>query len=82
MKLLLLERAFDVLGCVRVQFCTDWHNQQSREALTRLGARQEGVLRKHRVRPDYVRDTVVFSILDHEWPAVRLGLQARMGAYS
>ncbi len=78
-KLLLLSRAFDDLGCIRVQFCTHWHNRQSRAAIERLGAKQEGVLRSHRVMPDgHLRDTVVYSILDTEWPAVRRGLQARL----
>ncbi|WP_324014471.1 GNAT family protein [Microbacterium sp. JZ37] len=78
-KLLLLERAFDELDCVCVQFCTHWHNQQSRAAIARLGARQDGVLRAHAIFPDgHVRDTVVFSILPHEWAAVRLGLEARL----
>ncbi|GAA4767439.1 GNAT family N-acetyltransferase [Microbacterium gilvum] len=81
-KLLLLERAFDVLDCIRVQFCTHWHNQQSRAAITRLGARQDGVLRSHRIMPDgHVRDTVVFSILAHEWPPVRIGLEARLARH-
>ncbi|WP_230379189.1 GNAT family N-acetyltransferase [Microbacterium sp. ZXX196] len=78
-KLLLLERAFDELGCIAVQFCTHWHNHPSRQAIARLGAKQDGVLRSHRIMPDgHVRDTVVFSILAGEWPAVRRGLEARV----
>ncbi|NHI17324.1 GNAT family N-acetyltransferase [Microbacterium excoecariae] len=78
-KLLLLERAFDELGCIAVQFCTHWHNHASRQAIARLGAKQDGVLRSHRIMPDgHVRDTVVFSILAGEWPAVRRGLEARV----
>jgi RimJ/RimL family protein N-acetyltransferase len=78
-KLLLLGHAFDVLGCLAVEFRTHWHNQQSRAAIARLGAKQDGVLRNHRRMPDgSLRDTVVFSILDTEWPAVRRGLQHRL----
>jgi RimJ/RimL family protein N-acetyltransferase len=80
-KLLLLTHAFDVLGCLAVEFRTHWHNQQSRAAITRLGAKQDGVLRNHRRMPDgSLRDTVVFSITDAEWPAVRAGLQHRLAA--
>jgi N-acetyltransferase len=78
-KLLLLTYAFDVLGCLAVEFRTHWHNHQSRTAIARLGAKQDGVLRNHRRMPDgSLRDTVVFSILDAEWPAVRSGLQYRL----
>jgi len=74
-KLLLLGHAFDVLGCVVVEFRTHWHNQQSRTAIARLGARQDGVLRSHQRMPDgSLRDTVVFSVVAAEWPAVRSGL--------
>lgn len=80
-KLLLLTRAFDALGCIAVEFRTHWHNQQSRAAIARLGAKQDGVLRNHQVwRDGTLRDTVVFSILDSEWPAVRAGLEARLAA--
>jgi len=78
-KLLLLTHAFDVLGCLAVEFRTHWHNAQSRAAIARLGAKQDGVLRHHRRMPDgSLRDTVVFSILDSEWPAVRAGLRHRL----
>jgi RimJ/RimL family protein N-acetyltransferase len=78
-KLLLLERAFDELGCIAVEFRTHWHNRQSRDAIERLGAKQDGVLRSHTVFPDgHVRDTVVFSIIENEWPPVRLGLESRL----
>jgi RimJ/RimL family protein N-acetyltransferase len=79
-KLLLLTHAFEVLGCVAVEFRTHWHNLQSREAIARLGAKQDGVLRNYRRMPDgLLRDTVVFSILDTEWPAARAGLRHRLG---
>jgi RimJ/RimL family protein N-acetyltransferase len=78
-KLLLLTHAFEVLGCLAVEFRTHWHNQQSRTAIARLGAKQDGVLRNHRRLPDgSLRDTVVFSIVDTEWPAVRNGLRHRL----
>lgn len=78
-KLLLLGHAFEACEAIAVEFRTHWHNQQSRAAITRLGARQDGVLRNHKLGPDgTLRDTVVFSILPHEWPAVRLGLQERL----
>lgn len=78
-KLLLLRHAFEVWGCSAVEFRTDFHNQQSRAAITRLGAKQDGVLRAH-LRPEagYTRDTVVFSIIAPEWPGVRLGLERRL----
>src|SRR4051794_10194549 len=78
-KLLLLRHAFEVLGCPAVEFRTHWLNHQSREAIARLGAKQDGVLRSHsRTKDGNLRDTVVFSILDHEWPAVRAGLEYRL----
>jgi RimJ/RimL family protein N-acetyltransferase len=81
-KLLLLTHAFDVLGCLAVEFRTHWHNHQSRAAIARLGAKQDGVLRNHRRMPDgSLRDTVVFSILDSEWPAVRSGLRHRLAGF-
>ncbi len=78
-KLLLLERAFDVLGCAAVELRTHWHNHQSRAAIARLGAKQDGVLRNHtRWHDGTMRDTVVFSIIDGEWPTVRAALTARL----
>ncbi len=77
-KLLLLTRAFDELDCIAVEFRTHWHNAQSRAAIARLGAKQDGVLRSHQIgRDGTLRDTVVFSITAAEWPAVRLGLAER-----
>ncbi|GAA3283917.1 GNAT family N-acetyltransferase [Paenarthrobacter aurescens] len=82
-KLLLLRHAFETLGCPAVEFRTHWMNQQSREAIARLGAKQDGVLRSHsRSEDGALRDTVVFSILEHEWPAVRNGLEFRLAKYS
>ncbi len=78
-KLLLLGHAFEQLSCIAVEFRTHWFNFASRAAIARLGAKQDGVLRNHQVGPDGVkRDTVVFSILDSEWPAVKKNLQFRL----
>lgn len=78
-KLLLLSRAFDELDCIAVEFRTHWHNRQSRAAIAKLGAKQDGVLRNHQVLPTGERrDTVVFSIIDAEWPTVKLGLTERL----
>ncbi|QDG89525.1 GNAT family N-acetyltransferase [Pseudarthrobacter sp. NIBRBAC000502770] len=78
-KLLLLRHAFEVLGCPAVEFRTHWLNHQSRDAIARLGAKQDGVLRSHsRTSDGNLRNTVVFSILEHEWPAVRTGLEHRL----
>lgn len=78
-KRLLLAHAFETLGCAAVDFHTHWMNQQSREAIARLGAKQDGVLRSHKRMPDgSLRDTVVFSILAGEWPMVRNGLDLRL----
>ncbi|MEW1806630.1 GNAT family protein [Pseudarthrobacter sp. NPDC080039] len=78
-KLLLLRHAFETIGCPAVEFRTHWLNHQSREAIARLGAKQDGVLRSHsRTSDGNLRDTVVFSILDHEWPAVCAGLEYRL----
>jgi RimJ/RimL family protein N-acetyltransferase len=78
-KLLLLRHAFETIGCPAVEFRTHWLNHQSREAIARLGAKQDGVLRSHSRSADgALRDTVVFSILEHEWPMVRNGLELRL----
>jgi RimJ/RimL family protein N-acetyltransferase len=82
-KLLLLGHAFETLGCIAVEFRTHWHNVQSRTAIARLGAKQDGVLRNHRRQPDgSLRDTVVFSIIESEWPAVRTGLRHQLARHS
>lgn len=81
-KLLLLTHAFEQLGCISVVFETSWFNQRSRAAIARLGAKQDGVLRNHRRHADgSPRDTVVFSIIDSEWPAVERNLQARLAQH-
>jgi N-acetyltransferase len=78
-KALLLGHAFEVLGCIAVGFETSWFNHASREAIARLGAKQDGVLRGHKRHADgSIRDTVVFSILRSEWPAVSSHLAHRL----
>jgi RimJ/RimL family protein N-acetyltransferase len=78
-KRLLLAHAFETLGCATVEFHTDRHNRPSRQALERLGAREDGILRSHQLRPDGTRrDTVCFSILASEWDDVRRGLDLRI----
>ena len=80
-KYLMLQHAFEVLGCFRVELKTDVLNERSRRAILRLGAKEEGVLRRHVVTDTgRVRDTVYYSILDHEWPSVKVALQAKLQA--
>ena len=79
MKLLTLGHAFEGCDAIAVELRTHWHNRQSRAAIARLGAKQDGVLRSNRIGPDgTLRDTVVFSIIAAEWPAVRTGLTERL----
>lgn len=78
-KLLMLTYAFDELGAMRVEFRAHCHNHTARTALERLGAQQDGVLRRHRRLPDgSFRDTIVYSVLADEWPAVRTRLLERL----
>ncbi len=78
-KLLLLGHAFEALRCIAVEFRTHWFNQASRAAIARLGAKQDGVLRNHQISPDgSYRDTVVFSIIESEWPAVKRHLRFQL----
>ena len=78
-KLLLLTHAFETLDCIAVEFRTSFFNFASREAIARLGAKQDGILRHHQRLPDgTLRDTVVFSIIAPEWPAVKKNLAWRL----
>jgi N-acetyltransferase len=78
-KLLMLTRAFDELGCVRVEFKTNARNERSRAALEALPAQFEGVHRKHMiVRDGERRDSAWYSVIDDEWPAVQANLEARL----
>jgi RimJ/RimL family protein N-acetyltransferase len=75
-KLILLKHAFETLNCIAVEFRTHWFNFDSRAAIARLGAKQDGVLRNHQLAPNgTLRDTVVFSIIASEWPAVKTHLR-------
>jgi len=78
-KLMLLTHAFDVLGCIAVEFRTHYFNQQSRRAIERLGAKLDGILRNHRISTDgTLRDTCVYSIISSEWPTVRSHLRHQL----
>src|ERR1700749_1997037 len=80
-KYLMLRHAFEIWKCVRVELKTDALNQRSRNAILRIGAKEEGTLRRHLITwTGRVRDTVYFSILDAEWPEVKAKLEARLGA--
>lgn len=78
-KLLLLTHAFETLNCIAVEFRTHFFNHQSRRAIERLGAKQDGILRSHQVAPNgSLRDTVVYSITAAEWPTVRTHLNYQL----
>ena len=78
-KYILLKYAFENLNCIAVEFRTHFHNHPSRNAILRLGAKQDGILRNHRVdEQGNLRDTVVFSILNSEWKTVKTSLEFKM----
>jgi N-acetyltransferase len=78
-KYLMLRHAFEQWKCIRVEFKAAANNQRSRNALLRLGAKEEGILRRHMIQADgSYRDSVYFSILDDEWPAVKRRLEERL----
>ncbi len=78
-KFLMLSHAFEVWGCNRVEFKTDFKNMQSRNALQRIGAKEEGVMRRHMVRANgVIRDSVYYSIIAEEWPDAKERLQRMM----
>ena len=82
-KYLMLRHAFEVWKCIRVELKTDALNQKSRNAILRIGAKEEGTLRRHLITSTgRVRDTVYFSILDNEWPQVKLQLATRLTSHS
>lgn len=79
-KYLMLRHAFETWGCIRVELKTNALNQKSRNAMLRIGCTEEGTLRRHSINERGVaRDTVYFSILDHEWPGVKARLERMMG---
>lgn len=78
-KLLLLRHAFEALSCIAVEFRTHFFNHQSRRAIERLGAKQDGILRSHQIAPNgTLRDTVVYSITAAEWPTVQAHLEFQL----
>ena len=82
-KFLMLRYAFETLGAIRVQIKTDSINKHSQGAIKKLGAVYEGKLRNHRIRWDgTIRDTMMYSIIDKEWPAVKADLQKRIDNFS
>ncbi|HDS1224417.1 GNAT family N-acetyltransferase [Stenotrophomonas maltophilia] len=82
-KLLLLQHAFETLGCISVVLETSWFNATSRTAIARLGAKQDGVLRNHKRHADGTpRDTVIFSIINAEWQGVKRHLQYRLDSHA
>jgi len=82
-KFLLMRHAFESCGLLRIQYSTDLKNLRSQAAIKKLGAKQEGILRRHRILPDGThRDTPIFSIIDTEWPEVSRGLLKRLEGFS
>ena len=78
-KLLLLRHAFEQINCIAVEFRTSWYNQPSQRAIERLGAKRDGVLRNHKIMPNgSIRDTVVYSILNSEWPGLEENLKFKL----
>jgi N-acetyltransferase len=78
-KMLMLTHAFEVLKAIAVEFRTNWYNFPSRNAILRLGAKQDGVLRNHQIMPDgSLRDTVVFSIIEGEWQTCKRALKYKI----
>ncbi len=81
-KYLLLKYAFEDLKVNRVEFVTDSRNARSRAAIKKIGATEEGILRQHMILEDgFVRDTVVFSITQAEWPSIKLNLETRLKTF-
>lgn len=81
-KYLLLRHAFEDLNCIAVEFRTHHLNEQSRTGIARLGAKQDGILRNHRIMPDLsYRHTLSFSIIESEWQDVKKSLEVKMAKY-
>jgi RimJ/RimL family protein N-acetyltransferase len=81
-KYLLPKHAFEQLDSIAVEFKTNWHNHPSKNAILRLGAKQDGILRNHRIDTEgVIRDTVVFSIINGEWASVKKNLEYHLKAY-
>lgn len=81
-KLLMLKHAFEIWGCIRIEIITDFFNEQSRNAILRLGAKEEGIFRNHLiVDTGRIRDSVVFSIIDSEWLEIKTNLIEKIRSY-
>ncbi|WP_409304088.1 GNAT family N-acetyltransferase [Peribacillus sp. SCS-155] len=81
-KYLLLKHCFETLGAIRVQLKTDSRNLRSQRAIERIGAVKEGILRNHMILPDgYIRDSIYYSILDSEWPEIKLHIKQLIESY-
>ena len=79
----MLTHAFEHLSCIRVEFRVNVLNERSRNAVMRIGAKQEGILRHHTILPDgRLMDWVYYSILRDEWPAVREGLEQKLASHA
>ncbi len=79
-KYLLLRQAFEEFSCIRVQLKTDLRNERSQRAIERIGAVKEGMLRNHMILPNgHIRHSIYYSIIDSEWPAVKLRLEQMLG---
>ena len=82
-KFLMLRHAFETLGCIRVEFKTDSLNEKSRNALLRIGAKEEGTFRNHMITSDgRLRHSVYFSVIDSEWPDVKARLEEKLARSS
>jgi RimJ/RimL family protein N-acetyltransferase len=80
-KYLMLRHAFETLGCLRVELKTDVLNEKSRRAILRIGAKEEGILRKHQLTENgRVRDSIYYSVIDDEWPMVKARLEGMLAA--
>ncbi len=81
-KYLLIKNAFEVFKVIAVEFRTHWHNHPSRKAILRLGAKQDGILRNHKIdKSGNMRDTVVFSIIQNEWQTIKQSLEYQLKKY-
>ena len=78
-KLLMLSHAFETMGLNRVELLTDYLNSRSRQAIMRIGAKEEGILRNHMIMPDgRVRDSALYSIIENEWPGIKQHLEFKL----
>lgn len=82
-KLLMLGHLFESMSFNRVEIITDYLNNHSRNAILRLGAKEEGILRSHMVMPDgRIRDSVLYTIIKHEWPGIKMNIASKIAAHA